>query len=287
MSSLPLPSTFIGLLSGLTSLGQSPVRVPSSVSLSVTSDQPHDAPPPKPGVIVTIDGPAGTGKSSTARTLAKRLNLKFLDTGAMYRAAAALVLDAGVDPGDAAGVCRLVADADLHFEWEADPPSIYTLDRATGRPRYLDHRIRQPDVTQIVSPLAGIPELRRHMVRKQQLIGVQLPRLVTEGRDQGSVVFPDAQVKFYLNASPMVRAARRADQIREAGGDADERELVREITARDLSDSSRPEGPLIKPRGAIEVDTTDLTFAQVVDTLERHVRAAVPDGQFDGGPPSS
>jgi cytidylate kinase len=287
MSSLPLPSTVIGLLSGLTSVGQSPVRVTSSVSLSVTSDQPHDAPQPKPGVIVTIDGPAGTGKSSTARSLAKRLNLKFLDTGAMYRAAAALVLDAGVDPGDAAAVCRLVADADLHFQWEADPPRIYTMDRATGLPRYLDHRIRQPDVTQIVSPLAGISELRRHMVRKQQLIGVQLPRLVTEGRDQGSVVFPNAQVKFYLNASPMVRAARRADQIREAGGDADERELVREITARDLSDSSRPEGPLIKPRGAIEVDTTDLTFAQVVDTLERHVRAAVPDGQFDDGPQPS
>lgn len=220
-------------------------------------------------LIVTIDGPAGTGKSSVARALARRLGLEFLDTGAMYRAAAALALDAGLGPANVSQVCEVIAKADLHFDWNRDPPEIL----ASGRS--LMDRIRDADVTRLVSPLAGIAELREHMVKKQRIIGRQHPRLVAEGRDQGSVVFPDADVKFYLDADPRVRAARRADQIRAGGGEADEEALLKEIIARDNSDRSRAVGPLVRPPDSVVVDTSPYTFDQVVDRLERLVRERV------------
>ena len=227
-----------------------------------------------PRVIITIDGPAGTGKSSVARALAARLGLDFLDTGAMYRAAAALVIEQDVDPTDMDAVCALVANADLHFDWRVDPPAIGL--GASGGYRSLSERIRDADVTRLVSPLAGIGRMREHMVQKQRVIAAQHPRLVTEGRDQGSVVFPDADAKFYLDASERVRAARRADQLRKAGIEADEESLLIEIKARDQSDKTRAEGPLVCPADATVIDTSYLTFDQVVDRLEQAARAKVP-----------
>lgn len=220
-------------------------------------------------IIVTIDGPAGTGKSSVARALAARLGLDFLDTGAMYRAAAAIVIDRGIARDDHDAIVRAVSEADLHFDWSADPPTIL----AWKRP--MDARVRGADVTAIVSPVASIPALRRHLVAKQRIIAAQHPRLVTEGRDQGSVVFPDAAVKIYLDAAPAVRARRRAEQLRAAGLAADEGALLRDITGRDRSDSTRAEGPLACPPDAERVDTTGLSFEQVVDRLEGLVRRRV------------
>ena len=234
-------------------------------------------------VIITIDGPAGTGKSSVARALASRLGLDFLDTGAMYRAAAALVIEQGVEPTDMDAVCAVVANADLHFDWRVDPPAIGL--GAAGAYRSLAERIRDGDVTRLVSPLAGIARLREHMVMKQRVIAAQHPRLVTEGRDQGSVVFPDADAKFYLDASARVRAARRADQLRKTGVEADEETLLTEIKARDQSDKSRSEGPLVCPADAQVIDTSYLTFEQVVDRLEQAARAKVPPLQ--SGPASA
>jgi cytidylate kinase len=265
-----------------------------------------------PMIIVTIDGPAGTGKSTTARALARALGLEFLDTGAMYRAAAALVIDAGIDPASEAAVVECVARADLHFDWTRDPPEIYAACSRSGdesgaagtgatgataasggggRSRIelrcgtpLVQRIRAKDVEALVSPLSALPELRRHMVRKQQLIAAQHPRLVTEGRDQGSVVFPDALVKFFLSADASIRARRRAEQLREkliaAGGDPrsqnlDVREIERDLLARDARDAGRSEGPLTRPVDALDVDTTSLTFDQVVSHLANLVRERV------------
>jgi cytidylate kinase len=225
---------------------------------------------PDQSIIITIDGPAGTGKSSVARELARRLGLDFLDTGAMYRAAAAIAIDSGLFHSGADWALRVVKAveaADLHFDWSQDPPTIL----AGGRP--IDDRIREADVTRIVSEIASIADLRRHMVAKQRLIARQHPRLVTEGRDQGSVVFPGAEFKFYLDAASTVRAARRAEQLRAAGLPADEAALVREIEARDLSDSSRADGPLIRPADAQSLDTSRLSFDEVVGYLEQHVRA--------------
>lgn len=217
-------------------------------------------------LVVAIDGPAGTGKSSVSRALAKRLAFDFLDTGAMYRAAAALVLDAGVNPGDTRAVCELVAKADLHFDWSKDPPEIL----ASGKS--LHNRIRAEDVRRLVSPLSAIAELRAHMVRKQRLIADQHPRLVTEGRDQGSVVFPDAMTKFYLSARPDVRARRRAGELGLLHDPAAVAAIQEEIIARDLSDSRRAVGPLTQPPDAVVVDTSDLSFDQVVERLESLVR---------------
>ena len=224
-------------------------------------------------LIVTIDGPAGTGKSTVARALARRLGLDFLDTGAMYRAAAAIAVDHGFQDalaaGDTAGLLEKIIDADLHFDWRADPPSILAWDRP------LDDRIREPDVTAVVSMVAAVRTIRKHMVQKQRIIGHQHPRLVTEGRDQGSVVFPDAAVKFYLDAEPAVRAKRRADQLRDAGKPADEAELLQQIIDRDKVDSSRADGPLSCPPDAETIDTSDLSLDAVIDTLEDKTRARV------------
>lgn len=226
------------------------------------------APSDRP-IIITIDGPAGTGKSTVARQLAARLGLDFLDTGAMYRAAAAIAIDRSLDLGDVEGLVRVVADADLHFDWSMDPPSLL----AWGAP--IDHRLRDSDVTAIVSPVAGIASLRRLMVQKQRQIADEHRRLVTEGRDQGSVVFPDAPVKFYLDASPEVRAVRRVQQLRRAGQFPDAELVLADIIARDRSDSGRSDGPLICPPDAIRVDTSSIPFEGVVDELDRLVRERV------------
>lgn len=227
--------------------------------------------PSRDTIVITIDGPAGTGKSSVAQAVARRLGLDFLDTGAMYRAAAAIVIDRRIPFDDAARIVREVVEADIHFDWSCDPPRIL----AGGRP--VDQRIRDEDVTAIVSQIAAIPELRRHMVAKQRLIASQHRRLVSEGRDQGTAAFPDAVVKFYLDAAPEVRAARRAEQLRAAGQPADLPALIRQIQARDQLDASRPVGPLRCPPDAIRVDTTRMSFDEVVDHLVMLVRARVPE----------
>jgi len=239
-------------------------------------DVPADFP-----LIITIDGPAGTGKSTVARMLAARLGLDFLDTGAMYRAAAAIAIDRGhedqVRGGEFGAFLADVLDADLHFDWSLDPPQIL----AWLEP--VDDRIRERDVARLVSTVAAISVLRKHMVQKQRIIGHQHPRLVTEGRDQGSVVFPQAPVKFFLDARDEVRAKRRAEQLRAAGKDVDEHVLLAEIRERDRLDSSRADGPLVCPEDADRLDTSDLTLDEVVAQLERVTRdtlAALDESAF-------
>lgn len=225
-------------------------------------------------VIITIDGPAGTGKSSVASRLARRLGLDFLDTGAMYRAAALVSLDEAISVDeierDVSRLLEAVDAADIHFEWPIDKDLLPVI---TSRGVSIADRIRHPGVDARVRIVAGIGKLRERLVSRQREIAVSHPRLVSEGRDQGSVVFPDASVKFYLTAEAQVRAKRRADQFRAAGLVADEAAILQEINERDSSDQRRSVGPLVCPPDALIVDSSKMEFARVIDELERLVRA--------------
>lgn len=235
-------------------------------------------------VIIAIDGPAGTGKSTVARELAASLGLEFLDTGAMYRAAAALAVDQSIDLEDGQRIADLVRQADLRFDWTTDPPTLHVF----GEP--MIERLRDPDVSSAVSPVSRLPEVRAVLVDKQRRIGEVHPRLVSEGRDQGSVVFFDADVKFYLDASVQIRAERRAEQLRSVGRSVEIRAVEKEIRDRDHRDASRDVGPLVCPEDAIVVMTDALSQAEVVERLCEVVRERVPAerlgepvGAFDGG----
>lgn len=219
---------------------------------------------------ITIDGPAGAGKSTVARQLADRLGIDFLDTGAMYRGAAVVALMAGIDLEDGPAIAAAVDRSQLRFDWDASPPPLL-ID--WPEPLDISTRIRDADATTAVTPVSAQPEVRAAMVRRQRAIRDEHPRIVTEGRDQGSVVFPDADLKFYLDAAPETRADRRARELRTAGRNIDRQQILESIMTRDHADRTRLDGPLCIPEGAIVVDTTTLTIEQVVLLLEQHVRA--------------
>lgn len=225
-------------------------------------------------VIITIDGPAGTGKSSVAHRLASRLGLDFLDTGAMYRAAALIALETGIDPDQGEALAAAISDMGVRFDWQSDPPRLMLDDRDVSA------RIRDLDVSGIVSIVAAQSPVRNVLVERQRDIAEAHPRLVTEGRDQGSVVFPDAAVRFFLDASIEVRAQRRIKQLASAGQSIDEHEIRSDIEARDRLDTSRDDAPLIKPEGAIVIDSSNKSLPEVVEEMERIVRDRLPDAEF-------
>jgi len=219
-------------------------------------------------LIVTLDGPAGSGKSTVARRLAQRLGLDFLDTGAMYRGLTVKALARGIDiENEGYAVVELARNADIRFDWEVDPPALYINDVN------VTPRLRDRDVVAAVSDVAAMEAVRQVLVKAQQAIGEAHPGLVTEGRDQGSVVFPDAEAKFYLDASPQVRAERRAAQLRELGKHVDLEALRESIILRDRKDSTRKSGPLHCPEDAEKIDTTDMSLDAVVDYVEVQVQA--------------
>ncbi len=226
-------------------------------------------------LIITLDGPAGSGKSTVANLLAKRLGLEFLDTGAMYRGLTACCLDQGINPAaNPQAVVDLAKRRPMRFDWQADPPRLYIADHD------ITPRLRDPDVAAHVNDVASIGDVRQVLVSTQRRIAQEHPRLVSEGRDQGSVVFPRAGVKFYLDAQPNVRAQRRAAQLRTAGKPADEAKILDAITQRDHRDAHRVDGPLICPDDAQRIDTSSLSLEQVVDRLEQTVRRWMEQGQM-------
>lgn len=228
-----------------------------------------------PRLIITIDGPAGTGKSTVAHRLAMTLGLEFLDTGAMYRAAALIAIEGELAADDGARLAAAVAESDLHFDWESSPPRLMLADRD------ITARVRESDVARIVSVVATQRALRETMVERQRRIADAHPRLVTEGRDQGSVVFPDASVRFFLDARESIRAQRRVEQLAAAGRPVDEATVISSIRERDRIDSTRADGPLIRPEGAIVVDTSDRSIDEVVATLAAFVRERMTEARFD------
>lgn len=202
--------------------------------------------------------------------LADALTLDLLDTGAMYRAAALLTITNNLSADEEQAIISVVQNANIHFDWSTSPPTLHAAGEAVTT------RLRDPDVSALVSPISKIPGVRDIMVSRQRYIAEKHPRLVTEGRDQGSVVFPHASVKFYLDASVSVRASRRAKQLTEAGHDVDHLAVEQSIRERDHRDATREVGPLVCPEDAHMITTDSLSVAQVVSALIELIKQNVP-----------
>ncbi len=209
--------------------------------------------------VIAIDGPAGAGKSTIARALAARLGLRYLDTGAMYRAVTFAALRRGIDPTDAPAIGALAREVTMDV---GDHGVLVDGVDATIE-------IRTREVTTAVSPVAANSEVRTELVDRQRHWAKVHGGGVIEGRDIGTVVFPDAELKLYLTASPRIRAERR---VAEAGGDIDEIEAS--IAARDHYDSTRADSPLAEAHGAVVVDTTEMSIDEVLDAIEQQLAGA-------------
>ena len=216
-------------------------------------------------MIITIDGPAGSGKSTAARKLAARLELPYLDTGAMYRAIAHQAMREGVDHSDPDALVRLAKSTDLAL----DCGPTHTRVKVSGHD--VSEAIRGMEITAVSSRIARVQRIRDLLVHKQREIGSELGSLVSEGRDQGSVVFPDADVKFVVDASIDARARRRCEELIADGEDAEFEVVKAALAERDRSDAVEWE-PLLEPGAAIRIDTTRLSISQVVERLLAHLR---------------
>jgi cytidylate kinase len=210
-------------------------------------------------LIIAIDGPAGSGKSSTARTVASRLNALYIDTGAMYRAVALYCLDNNVSAE------TVVSEITLGLEQSADGVNVFLNGKNVSA------RIRSQEVSDMSSQVSQIASVRDLMVNQQRALAAKATSeggtVVMEGRDIGTVVFPSADYKFFLVADPRVRAERRVAQLKEKGEDAEVSTLLSEIIERDKRDEGREHSPLRKASDAIEIDTSGLLFEDQVDKI--------------------
>jgi cytidylate kinase len=214
--------------------------------------------------IITIDGPAGSGKSTVSRLLATRLKVLYLDTGAMYRAVALQAKRKGVDLKDKEKISRLCRDLDLQFK---------TLDGATRLfvgAEDISAAIRSPEMDMLSSAISAIKEVREAMTLLQRKMAEQ-GGVVAEGRDMGTVVFPDADYKFFVNADPEVRAGRRYRERLERGEAVSRGEVEKELRKRDAQDMTRALAPLVPAKDAIIIDTTNLTVEEVVEKMVKTI----------------
>jgi len=217
--------------------------------------------------VVAIDGGAGSGKSTTAKAVAKRLKFFYLDTGAMYRAATLKYLRCGgsTDNIDTALVREIIKHTVINLRQEGSKILVF-LDN-----KDVTLEIRTTPVNNFVSPISALPEIREWMVQKQREVA-EGKNVICEGRDIGTVVFPDAQVKIYMQADLKIRAQRRQKELDEKNIEADFNKVVENLKFRDKYDSNRVHSPLKKAEDAIILDTTDITIEQEVDFVEKIVR---------------
>ncbi len=206
--------------------------------------------------IITIDGPAGAGKSTIAKGLAQRLGFTYLDTGAMYRAVALAAKRKNVSFDDEAALEDLLKDISLTFN---NDKIILNGEDVSGL-------IRTREIDKLSSDISRHPCVRKHLTELQRQIGKN-KNIVAEGRDMGTVVFPNADFKFYITASPEVRAQRRLAQLKVKGEKVNFDRLLKEIIDRDRADSSRREAPLKQPENSIKIDTSDLTIDEIFGIL--------------------
>ena len=216
--------------------------------------------------VVTIDGPAGAGKSTTARAVAARLGFLYVDTGALYRALALKVRRGGIPPDDRTAVERCARETQIALSGSADHAHVW-LDGAD-----VADAIRTPEVSELASRLAALPPVRQRLVEIQRALTERGP-LVAEGRDLGTVVYPEAEVKIYLDADLDTRARRRARDLEALGMLVSVENVREELARRDERDRSRADSPLVVPEGARVVNTSAMGVEEQIDEVLRAVRA--------------
>ncbi|MFE6357428.1 (d)CMP kinase [Streptomyces rochei] len=218
----------------------------------------NGAAPTAPAVIVAIDGPSGTGKSSTSKAVAAQLGLSYLDTGAQYRAITWWMVTNGIDTDDPHAVAAAAGKPEIVSGTDPAAPTITVDGTDVAGP------IRTQEVTSKVSAVSAVPEVRARITELQRTIAAGAPQgIVVEGRDIGTTVLPDADLKIFLTASAEARAARRSGELKGADVNVTREALIK----RDAADSSRKTSPLAKADGAVEVDTTELTLPQVIECV--------------------
>ena len=228
-------------------------------------------------LVIAIDGPAGSGKSTTARLVARALGYLHVDTGAMYRAVTLKILRSGIRTDDSAAIARLLDETRVELKKAGDGLQVLLDgDDVSGE-------IRTPEVSRATSAVSRIREVRTVMVREQRTLGVN-GGIVLEGRDIGTVVFPDADLKVFLVATPEERARRRLEELRTQGVQADQQSILADLRERDRQDSTRTESPLRRAEDAVEIDTTGLTIEQQVGLIVGMARKAeaAPGGPARG-----
>ncbi|HHB75685.1 MAG TPA: (d)CMP kinase [Desulfobulbus sp.] len=220
--------------------------------------------------IVTIDGPSGVGKSTVSRLLAQRLGYTYLDTGAMYRAVAFACRQADIDPTDE----RAVADLLKNFHVDLQAPAQADSDvRVYLNSREITQFLRTPEIGMMASKVSALPVVREKLTMLQRQIG-QHGKIVAEGRDTGTVVFPNAAWKFYLDASPEERARRRAEQLQQKGMEVDQAAILEQIIKRDRNDCTRSVAPLKPAEDAVIIDSSRMSAEDVVNSMISHITHA-------------
>jgi CMP/dCMP kinase len=229
-------------------------------------------------LVVAIDGPAGSGKSTAARRLAQRLGYTMLDTGAIYRTVALLARERGVSWDDEAGLAAIAAGLEVGFAFEGDLNRVFL--GAGGARREVTTAIRAPDMNEGASKVSRHPAVRAALLELQRRLAAA-GGVVAEGRDVGSVVFPHAGAKFFLSASPEVRARRRFEELRAAGHDTPYEKVLEDQIERDRRDSTRATAPLRKAEDALEIDSSTLGPDEVVARMEAIVRRRAAANEID------
>lgn len=215
--------------------------------------------------VITIDGPAGAGKSTLARALAASLGWSFLDTGALYRALALAVSERGLEGASPGELAALALRLEISVSLGPD------VSRVALGGRDVTALLRSPEISSLASALAAVPEARESLRAIQRRLG-ERGRLVAEGRDQGTAIFPEARLKFFLTASPEARAARRAKELRERGVDSPFGTVLAEMLARDRNDMTRKADPLREALDAVRVDSTSLTLEEALALMTARAR---------------
>lgn len=222
-------------------------------------------------IAVAIDGPSGAGKSSIARSAAQELGFVYVDTGAIYRTVSLYIFDRGIDPADKAAVTAALPE--IHIDLRYGDGG---LQRMFLNGEDVTERIRLPEISMFTSAVSGIPEVRAFLMEMQRSLARERS-VIMDGRDIGTVVLPEAQVKIFLTASPEDRARRRWEELRERGTEKTYEDILREVEERDYNDTHRAAAPLRPAEDAVCLDTTGCTFRQsrerILAIIRRHMEA--------------